>query len=51
VKVHLPVIVFAVLFGLSMDYEVLPAFMKVAGKADSWLPGFLDRHLPRVQLD
>jgi RND superfamily putative drug exporter len=126
VQVYLPIIVFAVLFGLSMDYEVflvnrmreeylrthdneravakgiahtarpiaaaafimaavfgcfliadvlelkefgfalaiavvldatlvrlllVPAFMKVAGKANWWLPGFLDRHLPRVQLD
>jgi len=126
VQVYLPVIVFAVLFGLSMDYEVfligrmreeylrtgdndyavakgiahtarpiaaaafimaavfgcfliadvlelkefgfalavavvldatlvrlllVPAFMKVAGKANWWVPGFLDRHLPRIQLD
>jgi putative drug exporter of the RND superfamily len=125
-QVYLPVIVFAVLFGLSMDYEVfligrmreeylrthdnelavtkgiahtarpiaaaafimaavfgcflvadvlelkefgfalavavvldatlvrlllVPAFMKLAGKANWWLPGFLDRHLPQVTLD
>jgi RND superfamily putative drug exporter len=126
VQVYLPVIVFAVLFGLSMDYEVfligrmreeylrthdneravakgiahtarpiaaaafimaavfgcflvadvlelkefgfalavavvldatlvrlllVPAFMKLAGKANWWLPGFMDRHLPEVRLD
>jgi RND superfamily putative drug exporter len=126
VQVYLPVIVFAVLFGLSMDYEVfligrmreeylrthdneravvagiahtarpiaaaafimaavfgcflvadvlelkefgfalaiavvldatlvrlllVPAFMKLAGKANWWLPAFLDRHLPQVRLD
>ena len=126
VQVYLPVIVFAVLFGLSMDYEVfligrmreeylrtgdndyavakgvahtarpiaaaafimaavfgcfliadvlelkefgfalaiavvldatlvrlllVPAFMKLAGKANWWLPGFMDRHMPRIQLD
>ncbi|HSC50246.1 MAG TPA: MMPL family transporter [Gaiellaceae bacterium] len=126
VQVYLPVIVFAVLFGLSMDYEVfligrmreeylrthdneravakgiahtarpiaaaafimaavfgcflvadvlelkefgfalavavvldatlvrlllVPAFMKLAGTANWWLPGFMDRHLPQVRLD
>ena len=126
IQVYLPVIVFAVLFGLSMDYEVfligrmreeylrthdneravvtgiahtarpiaaaafimaavfgcflvadvlelkefgfalavavvldatlvrlllVPAFMKLAGKANWWLPGFLDRRLPQVTLD
>ena len=126
VQVYLPVIVFAVLFGLSMDYEVfligrmreeylrtrdndyavakgiahtarpiaaaafimaavfgcfliadvlelkefgfaragavvldatlvrlllVPAFMKVAGNANWWLPGFLDRHLPRIRIE
>ena len=126
VQVYLPVIVFAVLFGLSMDYEVfligrmreeylrtgdneravakgiahtarpiaaaafimaavfgcfliadvlelkefgfalavavvldatlvrlllVPAFMKLAGKANWWLPGFMDRHMPQVRLD
>ena len=125
IQVYLPVIVFAVLFGLSMDYEVfligrmreeyvrtgdneyavakgiahtarpiaaaalimaavfgcfliadmlelkefgfalaiavvldatlvrlllVPAFMKVAGDANWWLPKFLDRHLPRIQV-
>jgi RND superfamily putative drug exporter len=125
-QVYLPIIVFAVLFGLSMDYEVfligrmreeylrtgdndyavakgiahtarpiaaaafimaavfgcfliadvlelkefgfalaiavvldatlvrlllVPAFMKVAGGANWWLPGFMDRHMPRIQLD
>ena len=126
VQVYLPVIVFAVLFGLSMDYEVfligrmreeylrthdneyavakgiahtarpiaaaalimaavfgcflvadvlelkefgfalavavvldatlvrlllVPAFMKLAGSANWWLPGFMDRHLPQIKLD
>ncbi|MGE5272279.1 MAG: MMPL family transporter [Verrucomicrobiota bacterium] len=126
VQVYLPIIVFAVLFGLSMDYEVfligrmreeymrtgdndyavakgiahtarpiaaaafimaavfgcfliadvlelkefgfalavavvldatlvrlllVPAFMKLAGKANWWLPGFMDRHMPEIKLD
>ncbi len=125
-QVYLPIIVFAVLFGLSMDYEVflirrmqeqwlkthdnddavatgiahtarpivaaaaimaavfgcflvadvlelkefgfalaaavildatlvrlllVPAIMKLAGPWNWWLPGFLERHLPRIRLD
>ncbi|MDC2946274.1 MMPL family transporter [Streptomyces heilongjiangensis] len=49
-------------FGLALAVAVLldatlvrlllvPAFMKVAGRANWWLPAFLDRHLPRVDLD
>ncbi|HEU4975131.1 MAG TPA: MMPL family transporter [Baekduia sp.] len=30
---------------------LVPAFMKVAGGANWWLPGWLDRHLPRLNLD
>lgn len=30
---------------------LVPAVMKLAGRANWWLPGFLDRHLPRVRLD
>ena len=126
VQVYLPIMVFAVLFGLSMDYEVflirrvqehwlathdndeavvvgiahtarpivaaaaimtavfgcflladvlelkefglalalavildatlvrlllVPAIMKLAGKANWWLPSFLERHLPRIRID
>ncbi len=126
VQVYLPIMVFAVLFGLSMDYEVfligrmreewrktnnnedavttglahtarpilaaalimtavfgcflvadvlelkefgfalaiavlldatlvrlllVPAFMKIAGRANWWLPGFLDRHLPQIRTE
>ncbi|MGZ6724638.1 MAG: MMPL family transporter, partial [Solirubrobacteraceae bacterium] len=126
IQVYLPIVVFALLFGLSMDYEVflirrmqeewleshdnekaivtgiahtarpivaaaaimaavfgcflvadvlelkqfgfalamavildativrlllVPAFMKLAGKANWWLPGVLDRHLPQVRVD
>ncbi|WP_185806587.1 MMPL family transporter [Streptomyces sp. RP5T] len=49
-------------FGLALAVAVLldatlvrlllvPAFMKVAGRANWWVPAFLDRHLPRVGLD
>ncbi|MGZ4268792.1 MAG: MMPL family transporter [Solirubrobacteraceae bacterium] len=30
---------------------LVPAFMKLAGKANWWLPGVLDRHLPQVRVD
>ncbi|MGW3094753.1 MMPL family transporter [Streptomyces sp. NPDC001102] len=29
---------------------LVPAFMKVAGRANWWVPRFLDRHLPRIDL-
>ncbi|MET9390525.1 efflux RND transporter permease subunit [Streptomyces sp. NPDC006624] len=49
-------------FGLALAAAVLldatlvrlllvPAFMKVAGRANWWLPPFLDRHLPHTRLD
>jgi hypothetical protein len=84
----LPVIFFAVLFGLSMDYEMVcvflsfvtdpspfvqmiglglataialdatvvrmvlvPATMALLGRANWWLPGWLDRLLPHLDLD
>ncbi|HEX8753254.1 MAG TPA: MMPL family transporter, partial [Solirubrobacterales bacterium] len=30
---------------------LVPAIMKLAGRANWWLPGFLRRHLPRIRLD
>ncbi len=30
---------------------MVPAFMKVAGNANRRVPGFLDRHLPRLELE
>jgi len=30
---------------------LVPAIMKFAGKANWWLPGFLERHLPRIRID
>ncbi len=30
---------------------LVPSVMKVAGRANWWLPGFLDRHLPHVRVD
>ncbi|MFF4647100.1 MMPL family transporter [Streptomyces sp. NPDC001389] len=30
---------------------LVPAFMRVAGQANWWLPAFLDRHTPRIELD
>ncbi len=29
---------------------LVPAFMKIAGRANWWLPGFLDRHLPHIRV-
>jgi RND superfamily putative drug exporter len=30
---------------------LVPAIMKLAGPANWWLPGWLERHLPRIRVD
>jgi RND superfamily putative drug exporter len=30
---------------------LVPAFMRVAGQANWWVPRFLDRHLPKIKID
>jgi hypothetical protein len=62
----LPVLMLGILFGLAMDYEVLlvsrmredfiaghdaPAAMKLFGRAAWWLPRFLDRALPDLDIE
>ncbi len=67
VEAFLPMMLFAVLFGLSMDYEVflvsqieehvhvrlvlVPSLMQLMGDWNWWLPGWLDRILPRVSFE
>jgi RND superfamily putative drug exporter len=54
VTTWVPMFLFVILFGLSMDYEVrlvlVPAVMELLGRANWWLPGWLDRLLPKTSL-
>ena len=61
VESFLPVLMLAVLFGLSMDYGVflvsrirtvlVPAVMHLSGRANWWLPAWLDRILPHLSIE
>ena len=42
VESYVPMMMFAIVFGLSMDYEVI-------GRLNWWMPGWLDRILPRLE--
>ena len=62
IEAFIPVIVFAIVFGLSMDYEVfldavvirsllLPAVLELSGRATWRFPAWLDRRLPRFAIE
>ena len=49
IEPYIPVVMFAIVFGLSMDYEVfLPATLQLLGRRAWSLPVVLDRRLPRI---